>query len=102
MKPNTAHTPGTWEVSSGTIIASPEGKVLAQCAPIGIEGFDVTLEEAEANAAHIVHCVNCHEELVAHLKMAKDLIASLMDGKDEASKDIHTQIREMIAREEGK
>lgn len=68
------HTQGRLEVSSSTIIADEKGRVIAQCAPIGIEGFDTTIEEAQANAERLVMAWNSHEKLIADNKRLKEAL----------------------------
>ena len=59
-----AHTPGPWKVSQTGkfVMHSRPGTVLNVC------------EASEADAAHIVRCVNSHEELLTALKSAAKVI----------------------------
>lgn len=43
------YTPGRMVVSSGCIVCTPDGKVLANCIPLGVPELDVPLEQARAN-----------------------------------------------------
>ncbi len=70
---------------------------------IGACGADTTnyvdtmrQDESETNAAHIVHCVNMHDELVQALKDYIQLIDSGDAGFWEP-----TELRELLARAEG-
>ena len=85
------HTPGPWKVYNSTdvfqrdpgqmnaegIEAAPnDGWHIANCA-VGWQEIDgeqvyLSLREQEANAAHIVKCVNSHERLVEAAKAAVD------------------------------
>jgi len=46
----TKHTKGEWNVSSSFLIVNKDGKVLANCMPIGIEALEVPVEESFANS----------------------------------------------------
>lgn len=76
------HTPTPYFVSSGTLVVSEDGRVLAQCAPIGIEGFDITLDEAEANAERFKTCVNSCAGVskVGSVKELVEAVTLLLDG----------------------
>ena len=63
----TAHTPTPWNLNEVYIIDS-EGYSIATT----MFGDKASIEEDLANAAHIVKCVNLHDELVAALKAARD------------------------------
>ena len=59
-------TPGPWRVEDGTIMAGSL-EVAALC-----DDFDWFTPNHEANASHIVHCVNTYDEIVGALE---DVIA---------------------------
>lgn len=61
-----AHTPTPWRVDGADIVSPSECAVVATVQWCG-EGRD---GESEANAAHIVRCVNAHDELVAACQLA--------------------------------
>lgn len=58
-------------------IRGPEKTNVAIAARLFRNG-EFNSKEAEANAAHIVKCVNMHEELVQELKNAKDFLNHIM------------------------
>jgi hypothetical protein len=61
----TSHTPTPWEVCGHYIRPKlPESG-------IQIAEFPLFLENHKANAAHIVRCVNAHDDLVAALQRAQ-------------------------------
>lgn len=68
------HTPTPWQtaVSSSEILDIKAGKVVI-AAVYGRHahngGHPIPTEEAQANAAHIVRCVNCFDELLAAAKL---------------------------------
>lgn len=60
------HTPTPWELKGLDIV--PQGSELYIATALG-EGEDTpNYQEAKANAAHIVKCVNAHEPLLKCLK----------------------------------
>ena len=76
----TAHTPGPWTLTAGRTIETAHGE------------FSLTYDRdrhgnpnfknfcaLDANAAHIVQCVNVHEELLEALKAAKAQLAELIE-----------------------
>ena len=75
----TNHTPGPWTVSEGatgerTVIWA-KGAYLAR-----IDGnCGQSQADREANAAHIVRCVNAHDELVAALEAITAAVDSWQD-----------------------
>jgi hypothetical protein len=62
------HTPTPWQVITvrGATQVSGNGKIIASI-----------VQPAEANAAHIVRCVNAHDELVAALQLAQKVLDAL-------------------------
>lgn len=60
-------TPRPWKDESGAIY-SADGKPIADC--LRVLNVDNSASPYEANAAHIVRCVNAHDALVAALKHA--------------------------------
>lgn len=56
----TAHTPTPWMLSK----FGNEFSVDAPCKPVG-KILEIARVHREANAAHIVRCVNAHDELLA-------------------------------------
>lgn len=74
------HTKGIWKLDQyGDVVHSCNGQVF-------VTGFALSCgprnKEAEANARHIVHCVNNHERLV---EAVKELIESSCFMRDEYS-----------------
>jgi hypothetical protein len=61
MTQATKHTPAPWYTDNACICAS-NGRALIAIEDIACE------DEDENNAAHIVRCVNAHDELVAALR----------------------------------
>ena len=76
-----AHTPAPWTISdhSNTDIADAKGDPVGETFSRYWDGhtdhFDA---ERRANAAHIVRCVNAHDELVAALQAADDRLDRMM------------------------
>lgn len=94
------HTPTPWEFQEFEIVHEIQ-KGLVQSVPIYTNRIAGTLnpcsddwDTAQANAAHIVKCVNAHEALVKALKEA--LEQALCDG-DLCAYDWHDKAREAIA-----
>jgi hypothetical protein len=64
------HTPTPWEAEDAVIFCP--GKRLTIAVMYGNELLkSLNWKEQKANAAHIVKCVNLHDELVGALKMAR-------------------------------
>lgn len=64
----TKHTPTPWAVSSSVMVIAPQDKRACPviCNTMDLGGLsEFNIQEAAANAAHIVHCVNTHDALVA-------------------------------------
>lgn len=76
----TKHTPTPWKCVDGDIgnETTKEGVVFHE----GIYGK--TVEQAEANAAHIVRCVNAHDGLVRALRTIADVACGERQCKSEA------------------
>ncbi len=74
------HTPGRWAVSQlqrgigdSPVVMAPEiGAVAIVFCPRTDCGIDTTAE-ADANAAHIVRCVNAHDQMLAACEEWLDL-----------------------------
>lgn len=71
------HTNLPWTISNGYLHDVSGSAVAVRSAhyPHGLER-GVMAEKADANAAYIVKCVNCHDELDAALKLAGDYLAN--------------------------
>jgi hypothetical protein len=85
MTTQTKRTPTPWVNSIANISGGDYG--IASCHnPFNKTKFGITpeLEAAEANAAHIVKCVNAHDDLVEAIKAIVDVIQfALIDGKEQ-------------------
>lgn len=82
------HTPGPWKteyVDETTFILDQYDDVI------------LALDRNHANAAHIVKCVNMHEELLEACKLAIYCV-----DNPEAFEDWNTKMRAAIAKAEGK
>jgi phosphohistidine swiveling domain-containing protein len=68
-----SHTPTPWKIASdtGPCVISNGEREIGEC----YEDGETQVAEDEANAAHIVKCVNAHGELVAALERIRGLIA---------------------------
>jgi hypothetical protein len=90
-------TKGPW-VANGDMIKSPTRDV-GQCFGFAQEGPEDT-----ANAARIVHCVNCHDELVEALKgllshsHLQDIDARDLDQEDD---DLERTARSVLSKAKG-
>jgi hypothetical protein len=75
------HTPTPWTVEFGQVIVS-EDTTLAMTAPVHNGPRVISDDECKANARHIVHCVNLHDELVQALEdlLAGDLTPGGLGG----------------------
>src|SRR3974390_1068558 len=60
----TKHTPGPWRIEDHSDVTDSDESLVTH--GVGIA------DEADANPAHIVRCVNAHDELVAALDMLMD------------------------------
>jgi|WetSurMetagenome_2_1015567.scaffolds.fasta_scaffold195424_4 hypothetical protein len=69
MKPQ--HTPTPWEARESGRIVAPSKDGLTEQTIARVQGY---ASEVEADAAHIVKCVNMHDELVNVLQSAYDRI----------------------------
>lgn len=97
----TTHSPTPWRRDSSIgIIYDPSGNMALQY-----------LEEpehpiTEANATHIVHCVNLHDELVAELKACDSAFAcwqlGQIPGRPEDILALIGSVRKALARAEGR
>ena len=67
---NKSHTPTPWRVDGADIVSPSECAVVATVQWCG-EGRD---GESDANAAHIVRCVNAYDDLVAALTAAQEFL----------------------------
>jgi hypothetical protein len=65
------HTPTPWS-ASGSIIRSEKGFGIADTDPMNNGASEVDI----ANAAHIVRCVNSHDELVDLLREVEEIVGS--------------------------
>ena len=90
------HTPTPWQISSANafhramIFAYPAHKQTAVAALT--EG-----DNADANAAHIVRCVNSHDELVAALEWLVNCADPNNDGELDRTKDVEHAIEQACA-----
>lgn len=105
------HTPTPWKVTDGTMTSFPDSVYVSG---IGRDGFQSIIamlnddtgtdHDKRANAAHIVKCVNAHEELLTQLKQMHNHYQgsdmSLINGKMRHSYTCRTC--EAIAKAEGK
>lgn len=71
----TNHTPTPWHAAGVTVYAPAGHTARATVADTTCCG-SMTRAEDEANAAHIVRCVNAHDELVAALRVIAGCEAS--------------------------
>ena len=91
MSHTPTHTPTPWKYREGWEcyqLCSANGM------PIGLtdypsDGRNIFREEAEANAAHIVRCINVHDQLVEALRLVDEKLghkfnSELSDIVDEA------------------
>ena len=65
------HTPTPWEVFSTDNIKGPGGNIVAECTGYSVKAKDPAQKAQggrEANAEHIVRCVNAHDGLVGLLR----------------------------------
>ena len=81
------HTPTPWAVDHDAI--SAQGQHIAGC--IGLDGDDYATQKA--NAAHIVRCVNAHDDLVSALQMVCDSGVALADSIEKAMLDALAKAR---------
>lgn len=91
------HTPTPWKTHSDTLICTINGEI----AEASVKDF--SSEAAEANAAHIVKCVNLHEELVRELRDVSDKLIEMMYDRlvDESEiLELKETIDDLIARSE--
>lgn len=73
---DTKHAPTPWMVKEGdeTVITDADGNLILDTA---YSDFHLEYDD-KPNAAHIVKCVNMHEELVERLKEAQRGVATLL------------------------
>lgn len=67
-----------------------------------IANLDDDMGNAKENAAHIVKCVNAHEELLNLLYTCQGFTQALALGKHEGAILLHKEITQAIAKAEGK
>lgn len=99
----TRHTPGPWGCVGTSNhahdyrLTKPNGDTL----PINSSANDHS--EQRANAAFIVRACNAHDELLAALKMAEEMVSSLYEtaGLDADTDPDILKIRAAIAKAEG-
>lgn len=70
------HTPTPWGVKHANCVYH-KGRFIADCGGNSESKVQHIAAENIANAKRIVHCVNCHDELVAALKAAQGEIETL-------------------------
>lgn len=83
-----SHTPTPWRAEGGAIFADPivRGSIglIAECCASEVEELYFELVNAplpaEANAMHIIRCVNEREDLVNGVRMLLDAIGSISDS----------------------
>jgi hypothetical protein len=76
------HTPTPWTVEFGQVIVS-EDTTLAMTAPVHNGPRVISDDECKANARHIVHCVNLHDELVQALEILTKQLNTDFDMLDD-------------------
>lgn len=66
---DTKHTPTPWKSANSFIISGDD--IVASCITSTVDS-----EQGRANAAHIVKCVNMHDELASYLMICLDIFES--------------------------
>lgn len=69
---DTTHTPTPWNVDEYKSIVDSEGNTISANGFAMVMSYGEEQKKAQANAAHIVKCVNMHDELVKALKNARE------------------------------
>ena len=99
--PQQTHTPTPWKVEGDCIWADHPGRMSLIC---DMRGQGRVPGDAATNAAHIVHCVNVHDELLEALKLAQEFIRvvpqEVLDMLEDAFP--HEQVWQAIAKAEGR
>ncbi len=98
MSENMKHAPLPWKANragKGSYVQTDDGvfKVVAQT----YTGCDVGVAEADANARHIVRCVNAHERLVLLLQSALAELEEWMDAFPDGSCNTPPVIEDITA-----
>lgn len=91
-----AHTPTPWTYGThgaGFIVGSDD-EFIAQT----WDKYELDFKNAEANAAHIVKCVNNHDELVKALEAARPLIEDGCFADDPTTLKARELIRAALAK----
>lgn len=84
------HTPAPW-TQNGKFIGTSDSNddILNGCHP--------DVEQAIANAAHIVHCVNSHDKLIAALQLALKYIGDPRSNRESNTAGCRLLIKEIKA-----
>ena len=99
-KSNAEHTPTPWNCSSHCQVSRSDGDVIADMT--GREG-EISFDEMDANAEHIVLCVNSHDALVEVLEKTISgltMYIELMGDNSEALKTILKMAQQALKDEE--
>lgn len=72
------HTPTPWIASNNAVMSPQSGdRVYFEVNVSDTESGERNLEQEDANAAHIVHCVNSHAALVEALRKLEPLLGEI-------------------------
>lgn len=76
MTNETKHTPGPWALDEYKSVVDEKGQTVLANGFSMVMSYGEDQKVAKANAAHIVKCVNMHDELVEALKLADGFLAN--------------------------
>lgn len=79
---NTKHTPGPWKVTDRFEISMDDGDVQPLVATVNADDASVSPEQAESDAAFIVHACNAHDDLLAAVELAEGWIDANRESED--------------------
>lgn len=96
----TTHTPTPWKLETWNEIAS-NGQVICDVMPSFENRCYKNDKEAEANALHIVKCVNSHDANINAMKQALDVLLKYNQIVDNDRNEAVIALRQALKESEG-
>jgi hypothetical protein len=103
MKPTQKHTPTPWKVNENNYgmgmieaVINDRKQLVARCYKVRPASVGETAKEIEANAGHIVKCVNLHDELIQRFEsLVEEQENYLRRVTDQEDPDYYSKRREL-------